>query len=106
VAIDDLDERLVPDMSCTVTFLQERTGEGDVESLPVVMVPGEAIQREEGKAYVFRLAGDRLERLAVSLGREEGDSVVVASGLLGGETIVRRGVEDLEDEMKVRPVRR
>jgi len=106
VAIDDLDERLVPDMSCTVTFLGERAGTGEVESVPVVMIPAGAVQREEGKAYVFRLAGERLERLAVSLGREEGDSVVVASGLLGGETIVRSGVGELEDGMRVRPLRR
>jgi RND family efflux transporter MFP subunit len=106
VAIDTLDERLVPDMSCTVTFLEEKSGEEDVESLPVVMIPAAAVQRDEGKTYVFRLAGERLERLAVSLGAEQGDLVVVASGLLGGETIVRGGVEDLEDGMKVRPLRR
>jgi RND family efflux transporter MFP subunit len=106
VAIDDGDERLVPDMSCTVTFLEEATGDEDLEQQPVVVIPGEAVQRDEGRTYVFRLAGDRLERLAVSLGEEQRTSVVVASGLLGGETIVRRGVEDLEDGMRVRVVRR
>ncbi|HEY6323351.1 MAG TPA: hypothetical protein VJA16_17545, partial [Thermoanaerobaculia bacterium] len=85
-------------------------------------VPRGAVRREGDAAYVFKVADGRLRRTEVALAPAApasagarngaagpaaaavpaGDRVEVLSGVQGGDTIVRAGVEKLEDGEKVR----
>jgi hypothetical protein len=89
-------------------------------------VPRSAVRQEGGAAFVFKVVNGRLRRTEVALapasparaasgaGAGAGatnaggsaaaasDRVEVVSGVNGGETIVRSGVEKLEDGQKVR----
>ena len=94
VSIEDRDARLVPDMSCTVTFLEE------VE--PIVLVPAAAVVTGEGGDRVFVLEGDVVRSRTVVLGETRGADRVVVSGLVGGEKVVVDGHEDLNDGATVR----
>ncbi len=103
VTIDDRDERILPDMSCNVTFLEtEPTAGGASAAEPKILVPRQAVVEVDGSSFVFVVEGDRLRRTAVELGAEQGERVEIASGLGGGEVVVREATNDLEDGRRVR----
>ena len=107
VAIDDADERLVPDMSSTVTFLDDGAAKRISEEKPRIYVPKSAVGRDGATAYVFRVKDGRLERTGIA-GLDEvvdgkaTDRFEVTSGLSGGETIVKIATPKLADGEKVR----
>lgn len=67
----------------------------------VLTVPVTAILREEGRAYVFRLQDDRLQRLPVTTGIRYNDEQVIAGDIGAGERVVSRGVAALSDGQQV-----
>lgn len=102
VSIDNIDERLVPDMSCTVTFLEEGIDETELIQPPKLLVPEQAIQYAGGAAFLFRVDDGQLRRVRVTLGEASDGRVEVLEGVQGGETIVGRNVSSLEDGQRVR----
>lgn len=102
VTLDDWDERLVPDMSSTVTFLEEGVADDRRLQPAKILVPSEAIQYQGELAFVFRIEEGVLRRTRVTLGEESEGLVAVLEGVSGGETVVRRDVASLEDGQRVR----
>ena len=102
VSIDNRDERLVPDMSCTVTFLEEGVDEAELVQPPKLLVPEEAVQYSGGTTFLFQVDEGLLRRVRVTLGEASDGRVEVLEGVRGGETIVSRAVDSLEDGQRVR----
>ena len=102
VSIDNIDMRLVPDMSCTVTFLEEGVDETELVQPPKLLVPEQAIQYAGGAAFLFQVDDDVLRRTRVQLGEASDGRVEVLEGVSGGETVVSREVASLEDGQRVR----
>lgn len=109
VTVDDADERLVPDMSSTVTFLESATDRHALQAKPRVFVPRSALVKSGDSPAVFRVVGGVLRRTEIQVVEPAGkpaeqpaDRVEVTSGVSGGETIVRSGVEKLKDGQRVR----
>jgi len=104
VTILDKDEDLKPEMSAKVTFL-EREVKGDgkpEEAAPVVLVPREAVVSRDGESVVFLVREGRVQQRQVVLGTRRQDQVIVEDGLAGGEVLVARPPENLEDGAVVR----
>jgi RND family efflux transporter MFP subunit len=101
VRVVDPDERLLPDMSVRVDFL---------DTLPAPDAPGDAavipraaLQRDAGgAAYVWVVADGRARRRDVEVSDTLGDRVVVAAGLPVGTPVVV-GAEPAEDGARVVP---
>ncbi len=104
VTIDDRDDRLVPDMSCTVTFLQEGTDQAALEAAPKILIPAAAVVTEGGRSHAWVVREGALVRSSIELGPEQDNDFEVLSGLRGGETVVRQPSADLADGMRVREV--
>jgi RND family efflux transporter MFP subunit len=103
VTIDDRDDRLLPDMSCNVTFLEEEGEAGDeVARQAMVVAPKASVLEDADGPYVFLVVDDRVRRTAVELGGEVGDDVEIRSGLNGGERVAVSGATELEDGRRVR----
>ena len=102
VSIDNRDGRLVPDMSCTVTFLEDGVDETELVQPPKLLVPEEAVQFAGGATFLFQVDGDVLRRVRVVLGEASDGRVEVLEGVDGGETIASREVASLEDGQRVR----
>ena len=102
VSIDNRDARLVPDMSCTVTFLEEGVDEAELVQPPKLLVPEEAVQYSGGATFLFLVDEGLLRRIRVTLGEASDGRVEVLEGVRGGETIVSRVVDSLEDGQRVR----
>ncbi|MEM1180443.1 MAG: efflux RND transporter periplasmic adaptor subunit [Acidobacteriota bacterium] len=100
VSIDNRDDRLVPDMSCTVTFLEDETSAEELDAEPILYVPQAALI--DGASEVYVLEEGVLNRRTVNLGEVEGTDYVVLGGLVAGEKVVVSPLEALEDGQKVR----
>jgi len=103
VTIDDRDDRILPDMSCNVTFLEEDAGEESAPTgQPMVVAPKASVLQDADGSHVFVVVDDRVRRTAVELGADVGDDVEIRSGLSGGERVAVTGVAGLEDGRRVR----
>jgi HlyD family secretion protein len=82
---------------------ETRSGVLAVVQLPLqhlrnaLVVPSTAILLEEGGAFVFRVEGEHLQRVAVQLGRRVDQQQVIVSGIDAGEQVVVRDVAALAD---------
>lgn len=79
------DERVLPDMSAKVAFLERETTAADRK--PVAAVPRHAVVERDGEQVVFVAKDGRAVRTKVALGRTIGEMVEVA-GISPGEKVI------------------
>jgi HlyD family secretion protein len=93
-----LDPRILPDMGIKVTFLGAAPEKLPASEANAAMVSQSAVRDDGGgKKVVFLLRNDRLERRAVTVGRNLGSDTEVIGGLTVGDTVVTKGPPDLHD---------
>ena len=68
----------------------------------VLLVPGDAIQADNGKDVVMVVANGAAERRAVSVGAQFGDEMQVLAGLAAGERVIVEGGDGVEDGARVK----
>jgi RND family efflux transporter MFP subunit len=102
VSIDNLDERLVPDMSTTVTFLDAAVPAPTDPAEPKLLVPAGAVADAGGSPWVWVVTGDRLRKTPIEIDGPDGEMLAVRKGVGGGDTIVKSMNEALEDGARVR----
>lgn len=93
---------VLPGMSATVIPLGDASGTGPGR----LLAPLRAVTAgPDGQPRVWRLDDDdRVHPVTVVLGEISGDSVLIASGLQGGERIAVAALQSLREGMIVRPV--
>lgn len=100
VGFMEKDQRILPEMSARVAFLEREVTVS--EQRPKTAVPPGALVDEGGRKYLFLIKGERAQRVPVVLGGRIGDLVEVVSGVKAGETIVNRPSSKLTDGVKVK----
>lgn len=103
VGFDQLDPRILPDMSVKVAFLD--TGETTTIQRNVT-VPKSAVKQREGRDIVWIARDGRVERRAITVAATNGDEIAVAAGISGGEWVVIDAPETLADGDLVTEVRK
>jgi len=100
ISFDKLDPRILPDMGVKVAFL---SNEPPVKSKTEAkaLIPNSSVHTEEGKPVIFLVKGGKLERRAVSVGREHGTDIEVMAGVSPGDTVVVKSAETLKDGQAV-----
>jgi RND family efflux transporter MFP subunit len=105
IAIARKDPRIVPDMGVRVAFMEPEATRRQAAPEPGVILPADAVRLEgaaEAAGVVFVVAGDKVERRAVALGRTAGATRMVLSGVRDGERVVVSPPESLKDGGTVR----
>ena len=87
VRILDPDEKLMPDMSCKVTFL---SGSQSPDAQQGVEIPQVAVVTQGSSPVIFVLDGDVARQRAVTIGKTHDQMVEIASGLHVGEKVLSR----------------
>ena len=104
ITFDKLDPRILPDMGVKVAFLDEgnaaKKGK-DQGPAAKAIIPQGVVHGEGAGSYVFAVRDGKLERRAVSLGRQIGSDVEVNAGLNAGDQLVVRGPENMRDGERV-----
>ena len=100
VRFDQLDPRILPQMGVKVAF---RAGkESTAVASRNVLIPKNAVRRQEGREVAFVVRDDRVERRAITLGAFLSEEAVVLAGLTAGEIVVVDGPENLKSGDRVR----
>jgi RND family efflux transporter MFP subunit len=97
VGFEKIDPRILPDMAVKVAFQSD-------ESVPAgksLVIPKAAVFDDNGTSIVWVLAGEKVERRAVTISLTTGDQSTVSAGLSPGETIVTSSSGKLEDGSRV-----
>ena len=100
VRFDQLDDRILPDMSAKVSFLSAKVDQS--ANKPTIAVSSDAVVTRDGKPTVFRLKteGDRntAEAVVVTTGATYPDAVEITSGnLKSGEKLIVKPSDRITD---------
>jgi RND family efflux transporter MFP subunit len=101
VKFNQIDPRILPDMSAKVTFIQKAEPSATGQSSRVT-IPKSAVLQRDGKPVVLVLNNNKVQQQTITVGADLGDRVEIKQGLAGGETVVTRGAENLADGARVR----
>ena len=104
VRFEQIDPRVLPEMSAKVVFLSQRPGEADFK--PVLAVNPKTVVEREGRKAVLRIntvnGEATLEAVPVTPGRTLGDALEIAGGALkAGDKLVLSPGEKLASGARV-----
>ena len=100
IRFEALDPRILPEMSAKVSFLSRPATADDQK--PVIAVNPKTLVERDGKKLVFRLSGNTVEALPVTLGRKIGDlQELTGSALKSGDRLVLSPAEGLKGGAQV-----
>ena len=95
VRFDDLDPRVLPEMSAKVAFLtQEITPE---QQKPLTAVSPDAIVQRDGRTVLFVVRGDRAVAVPVTPGAKLGDLTAITGEAKAGDKAVLKPAAELAD---------
>ncbi|UGB38497.1 efflux RND transporter periplasmic adaptor subunit [Frateuria soli] len=100
VALENKDQRIVPDMGVRVSFLETRP-KATAQAPRGVLVPATAIARRDGHEVVFVVQGERVQQRSVEA-QVRGDQRLLTGGVQPGDTVVVSPPADLRDGAAVR----
>lgn len=93
------DEKVLPEMSAKVTFLEAEEAD---PAAAVLVVPAGAVLEEGSELVVFTVTDNLARRRVVQLGETKGGLRVVVSGLSEGDQVISHPTPELRDGQKVR----
>ena len=97
------DERVLRDMGVKVSFLGDGAPQVNTAVDQGVMIAGDALRADTDGDFVWLVRGDSVERRSIVLGGpRDRPQVIVTSGLVAGDTIVRAADGPLGAGMKVK----
>ena len=104
IRFDQLDPRILPEMSAKVSFLSQDISDADQQ--PVMAVANAAIVNKDGKSVVYRIkAGEggsyTAEELPTRPGRKLGDLREIAGNIKAGDKLVSTPPARLKDGSRV-----
>ena len=87
VALEQKDERVVPDMGVRVSFLAAKP-KVEAKPVPGVLLPPEAVAEREGASVAFVVSDGKAQQRVVKLGGDVGKFRLATEGVKAGETVV------------------
>lgn len=102
VALEERDERVLPEMGVRVSFLEDGEHGAASEALRAVVVPPTAVQATGDTGVVYVIADDTVERRTVRLGARSSEGQVVLSGLQSGARLAVADFAQLADGARIR----
>jgi len=102
VKFDDIDPRVLPEMSAKVSFLsQEITPE---QQRPLVAVHADALAQRDGRTVVFVVRDGKAIAVPVTPGPKVGDLTSITGAVKSGEKVVAKPPETLANDSLVKVV--
>jgi len=99
IRFHDRDSRMLPEMSAKVAFLSREASRDD--QLPRIAVNPAAITGQGQDSRVYRIVGDRVTAVPVTVGRKLGDLQEIG-GLKSGDRLVLRPLDRIRDGSRIK----
>ena len=103
VGFDQLDPRILPDMSVKVAFRETNGEPGPAK--PLVIVPKSAVESRDGQDVVFVLSHGRAERRAVTVSHSQNEEAGLSAGVSAGEIVIVNAPAELKDGAAVKEMK-
>jgi RND family efflux transporter MFP subunit len=97
----DMDERILPDMSARVAFLNRALVDDD--KIPRIVAPPSAIITRDGQSFVFRIENDVIHEVNVITEGKIGEMTIIKTGLNSGDKVVVNPSDKLKDGIQIKP---
>jgi len=101
VGFDQLDPRILPEMSVKVAF-REAGGAANAAAGPAALVPRAAVRQDAGRDVVMVVRDGRAHRRAVTVGSVNGTDAELTAGVAPDERVVVEAPADLADGAAVK----
>jgi multidrug efflux pump subunit AcrA (membrane-fusion protein) len=102
VKFEDIDPRVLPEMSAKVSFLsQEITAD---QQRPLVAVQADALAQRDGRSVVFVVRDGKAVAVAVTPGPKVGDLTSITGAVKSGEKVVAKPPATLQNDALVKVV--
>jgi RND family efflux transporter MFP subunit len=98
VAFDQLDLRILPEMSAKVAFREN----GGTATVRAVLVPKNSVLNRDGRDVVFVVQNGHAERRAVTVSDTQNDDSALSAGVSAGDKVIVNAPADLKDGMSVK----
>jgi RND family efflux transporter MFP subunit len=99
IRFDELDARVLPEMSAKVSFLSQEMPANE-RTARTVLQPAAIVERD-GKSVVFLIRGENVAQVAVATGAKIGELIEIRSGVSAGERVVLRPPEKLREGARI-----
>jgi hypothetical protein len=100
IRFQQLDPRILPEMSAKVAFLEHEATAAELQPKTAIN-PASVVQRL-GKSVAYVVKGDKVAETELVLGKKVGGLVEVLSGLKPGDKIVVKPSAKLKDGSKIK----
>jgi len=102
IAFDQIDARVLPEMSAKVSFLPAGTDTQSVTTATVLAVPGSAVAQRDNRPVVFVVRQGQVFATPVEMGQTYGGVIEIRSGVQAGDVVVAVVPERLGDGDKIK----
>ncbi len=99
IRFDELDPRILPEMSAKVAFLSQEIPEGSRSARTVLQ--SAAVTQRGGNSVVFVVRDGKAHQVAIETGANIGDLIEARSGVKPGDKVVLRPPDKLHDGARV-----
>ena len=100
IRFNELDRRVLPEMSAKVAFLSRPLKADEHE--PFIGVPVSAVRNSPQRESVFIPINGRARRVSVTIGRRWGETVEILYGLRVGDSVIINPPRGLKDGDRVK----
>ena len=101
IQFQDRDDRVLPEMSAKVIFLNKETASSTEDSAPKITIPLSAVTSRDGKKVAFLLNGDKVSEVPVVTGEAMGSLVEIKQGVSVGDRVVLHPTDKLSSGSKI-----
>jgi RND family efflux transporter MFP subunit len=102
VGFKDYDQRVLPEMSAKVVFLNEASKNEKIEDTKqFLVIPATSIAKKENGKIVYVVRDDKAVAIPVTVGQDLGGYVEIKSGLVNGDKVIDPVDEKIKDGVKV-----
>ncbi|MFO1325645.1 MAG: efflux RND transporter periplasmic adaptor subunit [Burkholderiales bacterium] len=100
VKFDEIDPRILPEMSAKVSFLSQDVA--PEQQKPLVAVGADALAQRDGRTVVFAVRDGKAVAVPVTPGAKVGDLTAITGAVKSGEKVVLRPPPELANDMLVK----
>jgi HlyD family secretion protein len=101
VAFNRYDNRVLPEMSAKIVFLQNKEKRDVSNEKPVLVIPSSALTTRNGKQVVFMVKDGKAVEVPIQTGSTYGEFIQINSGLNAGDQIIDNINKNITDGTKV-----
>ncbi|HEY4743985.1 MAG TPA: efflux RND transporter periplasmic adaptor subunit [Desulfuromonadaceae bacterium] len=100
VRFDERDNRILPEMSARVAFLQRQVTAD--EKRPHTAVNPAALVKRNNRDVIYLVRGERVKETPVTVGGRMGDMVEILAGATAGDKVALKPLERLKDGTRIK----